>query len=74
MFVDVCFTMDIFLNFFKLNENQREQNLDTYRINYIKGLFIMDCIAVLPGLVSGESNKYNFCKLARFVHWSRFFD
>ena len=45
-----------------------------YRLNYLKGLFIMDCIAVFPGLLAGESNTYNFCKLARFVHWRRFFD
>ena len=73
MFVDVCFTVDIVLNFYKLSANQKEADMRTYRINYLKGLFTMDCIAVLPGLLS-DSNKYNFCKLARFVHWSRFFD
>ena len=73
MFVDVCFTVDIVLNFYKLSSNQKESDMRTYRINNIKGLFTMDCIAVLPGLLS-DSNKYNFCKLARFVHWSRFFD
>ena len=74
MFVDVCFTIDIILNFFKLSANQKESEMKTYRINYLKGLFLIDCIAVLPGLLSGDSTKFNVCKLARFVHWYRFFD
>jgi hypothetical protein len=73
MFVDSCFTLDIFLNFFKLSEHQKESEMKTYRLNYLKGLFLVDCIAALPGLVTGEQGD-NFYKLARFVHWNRFFD
>lgn len=35
---------------------------------------MIDCIAVLPGLFAGDNQKFNVCKLARFVHWKRFFD
>ena len=43
-----------------------------YRIDYLKGLFLVDCIACLPGLITLET-KFNVAKLARFVHWNRFF-
>lgn len=74
MFVDVCFTIDIVCNFFKLGTNQKLSEINTYRLNYLKGLFLIDCIAALPGLVTGEKQGVNFFKLARFVHWNRFFD
>jgi hypothetical protein len=75
LFVDVCFTLDIIMNFFKLNEGQKESELKKVRIEYIKsGIFFIDCIAALPGLITLESAGVNFFKLARFVHWSRFFD
>ena len=45
-----------------------------YQLQYLKGLFVIDCIAVLPGLFTKENQKFNVCKLARFVHWQRFFD
>ena len=54
MFVDVCFTIDIVLNFFKLGANQKLSEINTYRLNYLKGLFLIDCMAALPGLVTGE--------------------
>lgn len=73
MFVDSCFALDIVLNFFKLSENQKESELRTYRLNYLKGLFLIDCVAAIPGLVTGEKGD-NYFKLARFVHWNRFFD
>lgn len=44
-----------------------------YRLDYLKGLFLIDCIAAIPGLATGEKGD-NFFKLARFVHWNRFFD
>ena len=74
MFVDVCFTLDIIMNFFKLSAHQKISEMPTYRLNYIKGLFIIDCVAALPGLITGEQAGVNFTKLARFVHWNRFFD
>lgn len=72
MFVDSVFTIDIILNFFKLNENQKESEMRQYRMDYIKGLFFVDCIACLPGLITLEQ-RFNVSKLARFVHWNRFF-
>jgi len=39
----------------------------------VKTLFIFDCVASLPGLITGESSSVNFTKLFRLVHWSRFF-
>ena len=74
LFLDICFTIDIILNFFKLNPDQKESELPQYRWDYIKGLLIVDCVAVFPGLVTGDSTTFSFCKLARFVHWRRFFD
>jgi hypothetical protein len=74
LFVDVCFTIDIVLNFFKLSNNQKEIDLPQYRWDYVKGLLMFDILAVVPGIFSGESTKFSFCKLARFVHWRRFFD
>ena len=73
MFVDTVFTIDIILNFFKLSENQKESEMRQYRIDYLKGLFVVDCIACLPGLITFET-KFNVAKLARFVHWNRFFN
>ena len=40
LFVDVCFTLDIVLNFFKLSANQKESEMKTYRLQYLRGLFI----------------------------------
>ena len=45
-----------------------------YRLNYLKGLFLIDCVAALPGLLTGEKRGMNYYKLARFVHFNRFFD
>lgn len=37
--------------------------------------FIFDCIAVLPGLfVNNDYHNINLAKLARFVHYNRFFE
>ena len=74
MFVDVCFTLDIIMNFLKLSAHQKESEMRTYQMEYLKGLFLIDCIAALPGLVTGEADGVNAFKLARFVHWGRFFD
>ena len=72
MFVDTVFAIDMILNFFKLNENQKESEMKQYRLDYMKGLFIVDCVACLPGLITLET-RFNVAKLARFVHWNRFF-
>ena len=74
LFVDVCFTLDIVLNFFKLSANQKESEMKTYRLQYLRGLFIVDCVACLPGLLTGEEAGTNYFKMARFVHFNRFFD
>lgn len=74
LFVDVCFTLDIVLNFFKLSANQKESEMKTYRLQYLRGLFIVDCVACLPGLITGEAAGTNYFKMARFVHFNRFFD
>mmetsp|Transcript_21052 Transcript_21052/g.32583 ORF Transcript_21052/g.32583 Transcript_21052/m.32583 type:complete len:181 (-) Transcript_21052:2154-2696(-) len=73
MFVDICFALDIIMNFFKLSANQKESEMKQYRLDYIRGLFLIDCVAALPGLATGEKGD-NYFKLARFVHWNRFFD
>jgi hypothetical protein len=74
MFVDVCFTLDIIMNFLKLSAHQKESEMRTYQMEYLKGLFLIDCVAALPGLVTAEADGVNAFKLARFVHWGRFFD
>ena len=72
LFVDSVFALDIILEFFKLEANQKESDFKQIRIHYIKTAFVFDCIAALPGLVTLEqSNSFN--KLARFIHWDRFF-
>jgi hypothetical protein len=45
-------------------------------MKYLSSLFVFDCIAALPGLVTLESSEHNinFVKLFRFIHWNRFFD
>lgn len=41
----------------------------------MKWLFWVDCIAALPGLVTLEKNEdVDVLKLARFVHFNRFFE
>lgn len=35
MFVDICFAIDIVLNFFKLGANQKLSEINTYRLNYL---------------------------------------
>lgn len=45
------------------------------RIEYMKWLFWVDCIAALPGLVTLEQeDSVDILKLARFVHFNRFFE
>lgn len=55
LFIDICFTMDIVLNFFKLKPNQKEIEFNEYRMEYVKGLLVFDIIAVMPGLLTGDS-------------------
>jgi len=74
MFVDVCFTIDIIMNFFKLEANERESDFKELRVNYLKTSFIFDCCAALPGLVTMEAQGVNVAKLARFIHYNRFFE
>ena len=75
LFVDICFSLDIVLNFIKLNPDQKEQYFRQYRLEYLKSTFVPDCIAALPGLITMEKNRnINFVKLFRFIHWYRFFD
>ena len=50
-FVDISFTLDIVLNFFKLRADQKAQDFKYYRLEYIKTIFIFDCIAVIPGII-----------------------
>jgi hypothetical protein len=73
LFVDSVFTLDIILEFFKLEPNQKESNFKQIRIEYLKTTFIFDCIAALPGLLTLEKGSTNINKLARFIHWDRFF-
>lgn len=47
--------MDIVLNFFKLKPNQKEIEFPEYRLEYVKGLLVFDIIAVMPGLLTGDS-------------------
>ena len=45
------------------------------RIEYMKWLFWVDCAAALPGLITLEQNQsVDPLKLARFVHFNRFFE
>lgn len=75
LFTDVCFTIDIILNFFKLNASQKESEMKQLRLEYLKWLFWVDCIAAIPGLVTLEQNEnVDPLKLARFVHFNRFFE
>ena len=60
LFVDGAFSLDILLNFFKLNEGQKEEEFYKLRINYLKYPFIFDCAAALPGLITLESLSFNF--------------
>ena len=49
--------------------------MNDYRFQYLKSYFIFDCIAVLPGLfVTKDLHEVNFAKMARFIHYNRFFD
>lgn len=68
----MCFALDIILEFLKLEANQKESDFKQIRIDYIKTSFVFDCIAALPGLITLEKNN-SFNKLARFIHWDRFF-
>jgi glucan phosphoethanolaminetransferase (alkaline phosphatase superfamily) len=54
LFADACFTLDIILNFLKLEDNQKEEDFPELRMNYLKSTFIFDCFAALPGLVTLE--------------------
>ena len=53
--------------------------MKTYRLQYLRGLFIVDYVACMltrsiPGLITGEEAGTNYFKMARFVHFNRFFD
>lgn len=73
--VDICFTLDVFLNFIKLKSHQHEFQFKEIRKDYLASFFIFDCIAVLPGLfVNNDIHEINLAKLARFVHYNRFFE
>jgi hypothetical protein len=74
LFVDFCFAIDIVLNFFKINKDQKLKKINQYRMEYLQSYFIFDCVAVLPGLITLETtDKIAPTKLCRFVHWNRFF-
>ena len=60
LFVDAAFSLDIILNFFKLNDGQKEEEFSKLRINYLKYPFIFDCAAALPGLITLEDSSFNF--------------
>lgn len=69
--------MDICLNFIKLHSYQKPSQFKEIRKQYLKSFFIFDCIAVIPGLFVNEgsvTNTVNLAKLARFVHYNRFFE
>jgi len=72
LFVDSVFALDIILEFLKLEPNQKESDFKQIRIQYLKTSFIFDCVAALPGLITLEESA-SFNKLARFIHWDRFF-
>ncbi len=40
LFVDACFSIDIILNFLKLESNQKEEDFYQLRINYLKYPFL----------------------------------
>ena len=77
LFVDFCFTVEIITNFLRLEEGQEEYEFPVNWCNYLNpfsgGTFFFDCLAALPGLITLEEGTYNYSKLARFVHWDRFF-
>lgn len=77
IFVDVCFTIEICCNFYRLEEGQSLSHLVDNRLEYIDplrgGTFYFDCAAALPGLITLEQGNLNWTKLARFIHWERFF-
>lgn len=72
-FVDICFTLDIIMNFFKLKNTEKIGDLNKIRLDYLKSIFLFDCIAALPGLLTHEAEGVNVFKLARFIHYMRFF-
>lgn len=73
-FVDIIFTIDIIANFFKLSATEKLSDLNEKRVKYLKNAFIFDCLACLPGLLTKEDDSIKWFKLARFIHYSRFFE
>lgn len=72
--MDVCFALDLILNFFKIGQDQKLKLIAAYRLEYIQTYFVFDCVAVLPGLITLETtDRIAPTKLCRFVHWNRFF-
>ena len=60
------------------DKNKREDAVDKQlrqvQWKYLKGYFILDCIATLPGLLTLERGHIFYFKLVRLVHWNRMFE
>lgn len=50
--VDIAFTVDIVVTFFKAKAEDDNFNLRKNSKKYLSGFFVFDCIAALPGLIT----------------------
>ena len=69
-FTDIVLCVDIFLKFFTAYQKDVEWVTNIFQIifNYLKQSFIIDMLALLPSILSDQSNKFYWFKLFRFLH------
>lgn len=65
--VDISWSVEIVLNFFTVNDKCR--TLKSRSIEYAKSFLIIDLIATVPPLLTGEKNdQVILLKMLRFLH------
>ena len=68
--IDIIFVISMILKFITAYQKDVEWVTDLKLIimNNLKQKFFLDLLATLPGLISGQSKKYYWFKLVRFIH------
>lgn len=67
--IDIIFCFEIIMNFLKRSNAYRD--IKAIGNHYIKGYFLIDCIATIPGLYTGQSIEYYWLKMIRICHIHR---
>lgn len=69
--IDIFLTIDILINFLTAYQSNDINWIDDICLiaqNYAKGNLIFDLMATMPGIITGQSSRFYWFKLIRFIH------